>query len=116
MGKMSRLGNALYEGDTSIEFVGRRWLWYTISGIIVVLAVAGLYFPRDSTSASSSRAGCVHRQRPEWPGHPGDAEGKSGRCRHRARRRRLADREGLGSRRHPDPDRVVVQRRRGQGQ
>ncbi len=44
MGKMSRLGNALYEGDTSIDFVGRKWLWYTISGIIVLLAVAGLYF------------------------------------------------------------------------
>ncbi len=44
MGKMSRLGNALYEGDVSIDFVGRKWLWYFISGIIVVLAVAGLYF------------------------------------------------------------------------
>ena len=44
MGKMSRLGNALYEGDVSIDFVGRKWLWYSISGIIVLLAVAGLYF------------------------------------------------------------------------
>ena len=44
MGKMSRLGNALYEGDVSIDFVGRKWLWYAISGVIVVLAVAGLYF------------------------------------------------------------------------
>jgi preprotein translocase subunit SecF len=44
MGKVSRLGNALYEGDVSIDFVGRKWLWYTISGIIVVLAVGGLYF------------------------------------------------------------------------
>ena len=44
MGKLSRLGNALYEGDVSIDFVGRKWLWYTISGIIVLLAVAGLYF------------------------------------------------------------------------
>jgi len=44
MGKISRLGNALYEGDVSIDFVGRKWTWYTISGIIVLLAVAGLYF------------------------------------------------------------------------
>ena len=44
MGKLSRLGNDLYDGDVSIDFVGRKWLWYTISGIIVVLAVAGLYF------------------------------------------------------------------------
>ena len=44
MGKMSRLGNALYEGDVSIDFVGRRMLWYTFSGIIVLIAVAGLSF------------------------------------------------------------------------
>jgi preprotein translocase subunit SecF len=44
MGKMSRLGNALYEGDVSIDFVGRKWLWYSVSAMIVLLAVAGLYF------------------------------------------------------------------------
>jgi preprotein translocase subunit SecF len=44
MGKASRLGNALYEGDVSINFVGRKWLWYAVSGVIVILAVAGLYF------------------------------------------------------------------------
>ena len=44
MGKFSRLGNALYEGDVSIDFVGRRWLWYSISGVIILLAVGGLYF------------------------------------------------------------------------
>jgi preprotein translocase subunit SecF len=44
MGRLSRLGNDLYDGDVSIDFVGRKWLWYTVSGIIVVLAVAGLYF------------------------------------------------------------------------
>jgi preprotein translocase subunit SecF len=44
MGRLSRLGNDLYDGDVSIDFVGRKWLWYTVSGIIVILAVAGLYF------------------------------------------------------------------------
>ncbi len=44
MGKISRLGNSLYEGDVSIDFVGRKWLWYAISGVIVLLAVGGLYF------------------------------------------------------------------------
>jgi preprotein translocase subunit SecF len=44
MGKLSRLGNDLYDGDVSIDFVGRKWLWYMVSGIIVVLAVGGLYF------------------------------------------------------------------------
>ncbi|MGI9157975.1 MAG: protein translocase subunit SecF [Marmoricola sp.] len=44
MGKFSRLGNALYEGDVSVDFVGRKWLWYSISGLIVILAIAGLTF------------------------------------------------------------------------
>jgi preprotein translocase subunit SecF len=42
MGRMSRLGNALYEGRVSIDFVGRKWLWYSISGLIIVLAAGGL--------------------------------------------------------------------------
>ena len=44
MGRMSRLGNALYEGDVSIDFVGRKWLWYSISALIIVLAAGGLIF------------------------------------------------------------------------
>ena len=44
MGKFSRLGNDLYNGHRSIDFVGRKWLWYAISGVIVLLAVAGLSF------------------------------------------------------------------------
>jgi preprotein translocase subunit SecF len=44
MGKFSRLGNSLYEGDVSVDFVGRKWLWYSLSGVIILLAVGGLYF------------------------------------------------------------------------
>jgi preprotein translocase subunit SecF len=44
MGKFSQLGNALYSGERSIDFIGRRWLWYASSGLIVLLAAAGLYF------------------------------------------------------------------------
>ena len=44
MGRMSRMGNALYEGDVSINFVGRKWLWYSISALIIVLAAGGLIF------------------------------------------------------------------------
>ena len=44
MGRYSRLGNNLYEGRTSVDFVGRRWLWYALSGVIVLLAVSGLWF------------------------------------------------------------------------
>jgi preprotein translocase subunit SecF len=44
MGKFSRLGNDLYNGHRSIDFVGRKWLWYAVSALIVLLAVAGLAF------------------------------------------------------------------------
>ena len=42
MGKMSQLGQDLYDGTVSIDFVGRRILWYTISAVIVGVAVFGL--------------------------------------------------------------------------
>ncbi len=42
MGRYSRLGNDLYSGRRSIDFVGRRWLWYLSSGVIVIIAVLGL--------------------------------------------------------------------------
>jgi preprotein translocase subunit SecF len=44
MGRYSRLGNDLYSGRTSIDFVGRRYLWYAVSGVIIVAAVLGLSF------------------------------------------------------------------------
>ncbi|HYH33733.1 MAG TPA: protein translocase subunit SecF [Nocardioides sp.] len=42
MGRLSRLGNDLYSGGRSIDFVGRRWLWYAVSAVIVLVAVLGL--------------------------------------------------------------------------
>ena len=42
MGRISQLGNRLYTGQRSIDFVGRKWLWYAVSGLIVLLAVIGL--------------------------------------------------------------------------
>jgi preprotein translocase subunit SecF len=42
MSKFSSIGHALYEGQVSLNFVGRKWLWYSISGVIVLLAVFGL--------------------------------------------------------------------------
>ena len=44
MGKFSRLGNDLYSGRKSIDFVGRRHVWYAASGVIIIAAVLGLYF------------------------------------------------------------------------
>ncbi|UMG92650.1 protein translocase subunit SecF [Nocardioides sp. TF02-7] len=42
MGKMSRLGNDLYNGRKSIDFMGRRALWYGISVLLVGLAVTAV--------------------------------------------------------------------------
>jgi preprotein translocase subunit SecF len=42
MSKFTRLGNSLYTGEKSIDFVGRKWTWYAISGVIVVIAILGL--------------------------------------------------------------------------
>ncbi|PWN02817.1 protein translocase subunit SecF [Nocardioides silvaticus] len=40
MGKMSRLGNDLYNGRKSIDFIGRKGLWYGITAVLVGLAIA----------------------------------------------------------------------------
>jgi preprotein translocase subunit SecF len=42
MSKLSNIGHALYEGQVSIDFVGRKWLWYAVSGVIVIAAATGL--------------------------------------------------------------------------
>ncbi|HXH78473.1 protein translocase subunit SecF [Nocardioides sp.] len=42
MGAFSRLGNDLYSGRRSIDFVGRRWVWYAVSALIMALASFGL--------------------------------------------------------------------------
>ena len=42
MGRFSRLGNDLYSGRKSIDFVGRAKIWYSISGLIVIAAILGL--------------------------------------------------------------------------
>jgi preprotein translocase subunit SecF len=44
MGRFSRLGNDLYSGRRSIDFVGRRHVWYAASAVIIIAAVLGLYF------------------------------------------------------------------------
>ena len=39
MSKFSELGNALYSGTRSIDFVGRRKVWYAIAAVMVALSV-----------------------------------------------------------------------------
>jgi preprotein translocase subunit SecF len=41
MGKFSVLGNQLYSGEKSIDFIGRRWTWYAISAVILLIAIGG---------------------------------------------------------------------------
>src|SRR3712207_3418179 len=42
MSKLSRAGHALYTGQVSLDFVGRRMLWYALSGVILLVAILGL--------------------------------------------------------------------------
>ena len=44
MSKISRFGHALYDGSFSIDFVGRRLLWYTVSAVIIGVALFGLVY------------------------------------------------------------------------
>lgn len=39
MSRFSEFGNALYSGEKSIDFIGRRKYWYLISAVLVILAV-----------------------------------------------------------------------------
>ena len=39
MSRFSDFGNALYSGSRSIDFVGRRKVWFGVAGVMVILAV-----------------------------------------------------------------------------
>jgi preprotein translocase subunit SecF len=43
MSRMSRLGQSLYEGTVSVDFVGRKYLWYAFSSVIVAVSLFGLF-------------------------------------------------------------------------
>ena len=42
MTKLSGLGGRLYRGETSVDFIGRRRRWYTVSGVFVLISIAAL--------------------------------------------------------------------------
>ncbi len=42
MSRINNLGHDLYDGTVSIDFIGRRWVWYAVSAVIVLTAVLGL--------------------------------------------------------------------------
>ncbi|TQM58038.1 protein translocase subunit SecF [Humibacillus xanthopallidus] len=39
----SQVGNDLYTGKRSIDFIGRQKTWYAISGVLVILALIGIF-------------------------------------------------------------------------
>lgn len=44
MSRLGHLGGAIYRGEISYDFVGKRRRWYAISAIMLVLAIGGLAF------------------------------------------------------------------------
>jgi preprotein translocase subunit SecF len=42
MSKLSGLGGRLYRGETSVNFIGRRRRWYTVSAIFILLSIGAL--------------------------------------------------------------------------
>jgi len=42
MSRLGQLGGRLYRGEVSVDFVGRQRMWYTISGIILVVSIVAL--------------------------------------------------------------------------
>jgi preprotein translocase subunit SecF len=44
MSRLGVIGGRLYRGEVSFDFVGRKKLWYTISGLILVISIAALAF------------------------------------------------------------------------
>ncbi|RJL33987.1 protein translocase subunit SecF [Bailinhaonella thermotolerans] len=46
MSRLGELGGALYRGEKSYDFVGRRRTWFVIAAIILLLSIAGLIGPK----------------------------------------------------------------------
>ncbi|MGN6243447.1 MAG: protein translocase subunit SecF [Motilibacteraceae bacterium] len=44
MSRIGSMGNKLYRGEVSYDFVGKQKRWYAISGVILLLALGGLLF------------------------------------------------------------------------
>jgi preprotein translocase subunit SecF len=43
MSALGNIGGRLYRGEVSFDFVGRQRLWYSISGLILVISLIGLF-------------------------------------------------------------------------
>ena len=59
MRKLSGLGGRLYRGETSIDFVGKRKIWYSFSALLILasaftLFTQGLHLGIEFKGGSSS--------------------------------------------------------------
>jgi len=43
MAKFSGLGGRLYRGETSVDFIGKRKIWYSISGLLILASALTLF-------------------------------------------------------------------------
>ena len=43
MAKLSGIGGRLYRGETSFNFIGKRKIWYTFSGLLILASAATLF-------------------------------------------------------------------------
>ncbi len=59
MSRIGRIGHNLYTGHVSYDFVGRRRTWYLISGVILVVAIAGLLLRGGLTLGVEFKGGTV---------------------------------------------------------
>jgi len=44
MSRLGQVGARIYRGEISFDFVGRQRLWYLISGVVLLVSIAGLLF------------------------------------------------------------------------
>ena len=43
MAKLSGLGGRLYRGESSFDFIGKRKMWYSFSGLLILASAATLF-------------------------------------------------------------------------
>jgi preprotein translocase subunit SecF len=43
MAKLSGLGGRLYRGETSVDFIGKRKIWYAFSGVLILASAVTLF-------------------------------------------------------------------------
>ena len=72
MSKFSEFGNDLYSGKRSINFVGRRNIFYVVAGVMIALAIAlpalrgGFNLGIDFKGGSEFRLDGISQT--DWPG------------------------------------------------